>query len=52
MILSVGIEALFILIGTLPLKKTLLRALQFWKQVTPKEVTDEGIIIEAKLEHS
>ena len=27
MILSVGIEALFILIGTLPLKKTLLRAL-------------------------
>mgnify|MGYP006900819358 CR=1 FL=1 len=28
MILSVGIDALFILIGTLPLKKTLLRALQ------------------------
>lgn len=31
MILSVGIEALFILIGTLPLKKTLLRALQSLK---------------------
>ena len=51
MILSVGIDALFILIGTLHLKKTLFRALQSLKQVTPKEVTDEGIIIEAKLVH-
>lgn len=42
-----GIEALLILLGILPLKYRLSR-LQPSKQDCPKEVTDEGIVIDVK----
>ena len=47
-----GIEALLIRLGLLPLKYILSRLVQFLKQDSPSEVTDEGIVMEVKPIHS
>ena len=44
----VGISTLSVMSGFLPLKYKLSRLVQFLKQDSPSEVTDEGIVMEVK----